>query len=188
MLCYGFFIFKRNGYSVGAKRNNIFLIGPMGAGKSSVGKYLAAQLGVDFYDTDEEIEKRTGASIGWVFDIEGEEGFRKREEGLVAELVKMDNIVLATGGGTIISPLCREWLCQHGIVVYLKVSLGLQETRTLNESRRPLLQVPDRQKVFVELQKQREHLYAEMADFSVATDNRGIAAVANEIIELLAKY
>src|ERR1700733_10445160 len=89
---------------------NIFLIGPMGAGKSSVGKYLASQLDMDFYDTDEEIEKRTGVDIGWIFDLEGEEGFRKREESVVSELVGLSNIILATGGGTVISPLNRELL------------------------------------------------------------------------------
>lgn len=167
------------------KHKHIFLIGPMGAGKSSVGKYLATLLNRDFYDTDEEIEKRTGASIGWIFDLEGQDGFRKREENLVSELIHLPNMVLATGGGTIISPLCRELLKNHGVIIYLQVSLGLQETRTINERRRPLLQVPNRQKVLVQLQEEREHLYESIADFSVVTDHRSIQAVANDIMKWL---
>ena len=167
------------------KRKNIFLIGPMGAGKSSVGKYLAAQLDMDFYDTDEEIEKRTGVDIGWIFDLEGEMGFRKREEAVVAELAVLSNIVLATGGGTILSEECRTILRNHGVVVYLEVSLKYQETRTLNDSRRPLLRVENRQEVLEKLQGEREPLYQTVADFQVSTDKRSVRAVADDIIHWL---
>ncbi len=167
------------------QQQNIILIGPMGAGKSSVGKYIATQLGMEFYDTDEEIEKRTGVSISWIFDIEGPEGFSKREENLVKELVGLSNIVLATGGGTIVSPYCRDLLRENGKMIYLKVSLELQQTRTINESRRPLLQVPDREKVLIQLQEEREHLYEALADFCVLTDKRGIPAVGNDILNWL---
>ncbi|MDX1900512.1 MAG: shikimate kinase AroK [Gammaproteobacteria bacterium] len=169
------------------KSKNIYLIGPMGAGKSSVGKYLAAQLGVTFHDTDEEIEKRTGVDIGWIFDLEGEEGFRKREETVVSDLVKKSGIVLATGGGTVLSPLCRQLLCEHGTVVYLEVSLRHQKNRTVNESRRPMLRVKNRQEVLEKLQLEREPLYQAMADFRVPTDQRNVKSVADDILAWLKK-
>lgn len=168
-----------------AKHKNIFLIGPMGAGKSSVGKYLASQLEMDFYDTDEEIETRTGVDIGWIFDVEGAEGFRKREETVVADLVKVPNIVLATGGGTILSPNSRSLLHTHGVVVYLEVSLEFQGARTVNESRRPLLRVSNREETLIKLQQEREPLYNEIADFRVLTDQRSVRIVAEEIINWL---
>ena len=108
------------------KNNNLFLVGPMGAGKSSVGRYLAKQLDMDFYDTDEEIEKRTGVDIAWIFDLEGEGGFREREAAVVAELAQLTHIVLATGGGSILEPENRDLLSKFGTVVYLEVSLPYQ--------------------------------------------------------------
>jgi len=171
---------------VRGKHKNIFLIGPMGAGKSSVGKYLAAQLDMDFFDTDEEIEKRTGVDIGWIFDVEGELGFCKREEAVVSELASLSNIILATGGGTILSPESRAILHNHGAVVYLEVSLRYQEARTINDSRRPLLRVQNRQEVLEKLQGERELLYEEIADFRVLTDKKNVRVVADEIIQWLA--
>src|SRR6185437_14541282 len=100
-----------------SKTSNIFLIGPMGAGKSSVGKYLAQQLNMDFYDTDEEIETRTGVEIGWIFDLEGEEGFRRRETAIIKELIHLPKIVLATGGGSILEEENREMLRDHGTII-----------------------------------------------------------------------
>ncbi|HSW69251.1 MAG TPA: shikimate kinase AroK [Gammaproteobacteria bacterium] len=168
-----------------SKHKNIFLIGPMGAGKSSVGKFLAAQLNMDFYDTDEEIEKRTGVDIGWIFDVEGEMGFRKREEAVVDDLAHLSNIVLATGGGTVLSPESRIILQNNGMVVYLEVSLRYQQVRTVNESRRPLLRVENRQEVLEKLQMEREALYQEIADFRVLTDKKNVKAVSDEIIDWL---
>lgn len=168
-----------------AKHKNIFLIGPMGAGKSSVGKYLSESLSMDFYDTDEEIENRTGVDIGWVFDLEGEDGFRKREEAVVAELALLPNIILATGGGTILSPENRIVLRNHGVVIYLEVSLEHQNVRTVNESRRPLLRVKNREETLKKLQLERQHLYEEIADFRVKTDKRSVKAVAEDIIQWL---
>jgi shikimate kinase len=170
---------------VKAKHKNIFLIGPMGAGKSSVGRYLASQLDMNFYDTDEEVEKRTGVDIGWIFDIEGEDGFRKREEVMVAELATVPQIVLATGGGTIESADNRALLSRHGIVVYLAVSLEYQKNRTVNDSRRPLLRVQNREEVLEQLQLKREPLYEEIADYCVLTDNRSVRVVVDEIIKWL---
>lgn len=165
------------------KPRNIFLIGPMGAGKSSVGKHLAQRLHMDFYDTDEEIEKRTGVEIGWIFDIEGEHGFRARETAVIRELVQLPNIVLATGGGSILELENRELLKTNGIIVYLEVSLGYQEHRTMNESRRPLLRVKNRMEILEKLYRERTPLYQSMADFQVHTDERSIRDVADEIIE-----
>ncbi len=170
------------------KNNNLFLVGPMGAGKSSVGKYLAKQLGLDFYDSDEEIEKRTGVDLGWIFDKEGEEGFRRREAAVVAEVTQYANIVLATGGGTIIEPENREHLVARGIVIYLSVSLEHQEPRVVNESRRPLLRVQNRQEVLQKLQEERQPHYEAMADFTVHTDHRSVSAVADDILNWLAEY
>lgn len=168
-----------------AKHQNIFLIGPMGAGKSSVGKYLAQQLNLEFYDTDEEIEKRTGVEIGWIFDLEGEEGFRKRETAVIKTLAALSGIVLATGGGSILEAENREILAEHGTVIYLYVSLDYQDHRTANESRRPLLRVKNRQEVLEKLHYERTPLYEEIADYEVRTDNRNIREVADEIIKWL---
>lgn len=167
------------------KHQNIFLIGPMGAGKSSVGKYLSQQLNMDFYDTDEEIEKRTGVEIGWIVDVEGDEGFRKRESAVINQMANLSNIVLATGGGSILEPENRKVLKEHGLVVYLEVSLGYQNHRTINESRRPVLRVKNRKEVLEKLYHERNPLYEEIADFKVHTDNRSIRDVSDEIIKWL---
>ena len=165
----------------------IFLIGPMGAGKSSVGKYLATQLNLDFYDTDEEIEKRTGVEIGWIFDLEGEEGFRRRETAVIKDLVMQPNIVLATGGGSILEAENRELLRENGVIIYLDVTLDYQSHRTINESRRPLLRVKNKEEVLEKLHRERAPLYESIADCRVHTDNRGIREVAEEIIRELEK-
>jgi shikimate kinase len=170
-----------------AKQNNIFLIGPMGAGKSSVGRYLAKLLQMEFYDSDEEIEKSTGVNLGWIFDVEGEEGFRKREAGVIAALVKRTHIILATGGGTVVVPENQKNLAERGCIVYLEVSLKNQEPRVVNDIRRPLLQVDNRLEVMERLQEEREPIYQKLADFRVQTDNRSVRAVADDIIAWLKK-
>lgn len=166
---------------------NIFLIGPMGAGKSSVGKYLASQLDMDFYDSDEEIEKRTGVDIGWIFDVEGEEGFRKREVLVIAELANLTNIVLATGGGSVLAPETQAVLRKYGVIIFLDVSLEYQHNRTINESRRPLLRVDNREEVIAKLGEERAPIYTALADFRVLTDNRSVRMVADDIIQWLGK-
>ena len=168
-----------------AKNNNIFLIGPMGAGKSSVGKYLAKQLGMIFFDSDEEIEKRTGVELGWIFDKEGEDGFRKREAAVIGDIAKLSKIILATGGGTVAVPENRSILSERGTIVYLEVSLEHQHPRVVNDIRRPLLQVKNRHEVLVKLQEEREPLYDALADFRVPTDNRTVRAVADDILAWL---
>ncbi|MHB1947265.1 MAG: shikimate kinase AroK [Gammaproteobacteria bacterium] len=170
-----------------AKHKNIFLIGPMGAGKSSVGKYLAQQLNMDFYDTDEEIEKRTGVEIGWIFDIEGEDGFRKRETAVIKELAALPGIVLATGGGSILETENRDILTNNGTVIYLEVTLGYQDHRTINDARRPLLRVKNRKEILEKLYHERAPLYETIADYKVHTDNRNIREVSDEVIKWLGK-
>lgn len=113
-----------------AEKRNIFLVGPMGAGKSTIGRQLAQQLNMEFYDSDQEIEKRTGADVGWVFDVEGEEGFRDREEKVINELTEKQGIVLATGGGSVKSRETRNRLSARGVVVYLETTIEKQLART----------------------------------------------------------
>ncbi len=168
-----------------AEKRNIFLIGPMGAGKSTIGKYLSELLHMDLYDSDQEIERRTGADIGWVFDVEGEEGFRKREEQVISDLSELQGIVLATGGGAIKSAQTRNRLSARGIVVYLETPIEKQLARTQRDKRRPLLQTEDHRCVLVDLAEQREPLYREIADYVVKTDELTAKQVATQSIELL---
>jgi len=166
-----------------AEKRNIFLIGPMGAGKSTIGRHLADQLHLEFYDSDHEIERRTGADIAWVFDIEGEEGFRAREESVIDDLTEKQGIVLATGGGSILRKAVRNRLSARGIVVYLETTVDKQVARTQRDKRRPLLQNTDSpETVLKDLAGERNPLYEEIADYTVRTDDQSARAVANEII------
>lgn len=167
------------------KVRNIFLIGPMGAGKSTIGRTLAKELKLEFFDTDEVIEQRAGANIAWIFDIEGEEGFRKREQKVIDELTQKSNIVLATGGGAVMTSENRNALAGRGTVIYLKTSLAQQYERTKRDTKRPLLQTEDLETRLVDLETEREHLYAGLADVSFETDKLTVKAVANNIIKYL---
>lgn len=168
--------------------NNIFLVGPMGSGKSSVGKYLAKITKKDFYDSDHEIQSRTGVSISWIFEVETEAGFRRREQNVIAELIKLNNIVLSTGGGCVVTPANRKSLSQHGVVIYLKVSLPIQVERTSHrKDTRPLVDVPNPEKKLIELNQQREPLYEEIADLVYDTDNKTPKAIANQIAKDIKK-
>ena len=162
---------------------NIFLIGPMGAGKSAVGRHLARALHLSFVDSDDEIEARTGVDIPFIFEKEGEEGFRKREAAVIDELSKMDGVVLATGGGAIVDPDSRSRLGGRGFVVYLYTTVDQQVRRTKKGRERPLLENTDARATLKELLVWRDPLYREIADIVVATDGRKVTAVANEIIE-----
>ncbi|MBE8167024.1 MAG: shikimate kinase AroK [Shewanella sp.] len=168
-----------------AEKRNIFLIGPMGAGKSTIGRHLAQMLHLDFHDSDQEIEHRTGADIAWVFDVEGEDGFRRRETGVISELSEKQGIVLATGGGSIESKDTRNHLSARGFVVYLETTIDKQVARTQRDKRRPLLQVDDPREVLETLATTRNPLYEEIADVVVKTDDQSAKAVANQIIEKL---
>ncbi len=168
-----------------AEKRNIFLVGPMGAGKSTIGRHLAQMLHLEFHDSDQEIENRTGADIAWVFDVEGEEGFRRREATVISDLSEKQGIVLATGGGSVQSKDIRNYLSARGIVVYLETTIDKQVARTQRDKRRPLLQVEDPREVLENLAKTRNPLYEEIADVIVKTDEQSAKVVANQIIEQL---
>lgn len=167
---------------------NIFLVGPMGVGKTTIGKVLADILDKEFYDSDREIEAITGADIPWIFDVEGEPGFRVRESKMISELTALDGIVLATGGGSVLAEKNRKWIESRGNVVYLRASLAQQVERTSRDKNRPLLQTPDPAKKIKELMKIRDPLYREVADIIVDTNRRSPRTVANEIITRLKKH
>ncbi len=167
------------------QRNNIFLIGPMGAGKTSVGRYLAQHLDMHFYDSDQEIEKKTGVSLTWVYDIEGMEGFRQREMRAIDELSRLNNIVLSTGGGCVETPEVRNFLRQRGIVIYMEVSLNTQLNRLKRDKKRPLLQGENPKEVLIAMWREREPIYEDIADFTVITDERSVRDVCNDILSWL---
>lgn len=164
---------------------NIFLIGPMGAGKSTIGRYLAELLKMEFLDSDHEIERLTGVAIALIFEIEGESGFRKREAAVIEELTCRQNIVLATGGGAILLEGNRQALRSRGAVVYLQASITTLTERTRRDRQRPLLQTADPRKKFEELMKLRDPIYRREADIVVKTDHRAPLSVAREIIARL---
>ena len=167
------------------KPRNLFLIGPMGAGKSAVGRQLARLLHLEFLDSDEEIESRTGVDIPFIFEKEGEEGFRKREVKVIDELSRRDGVVLATGGGAIVDPESRSRLGARGFVVYLHTSVNQQLERTRSGRERPLLKSNDKQQVLQDLMEERDPLYREISDLIVETDGRRVQTVAREIQEAL---
>ncbi|WP_113907558.1 shikimate kinase AroK [Aliidiomarina celeris] len=169
-----------------AEKRNIFLVGPMGAGKSTIGRQIAKSLHLDFFDSDTEIERRTGADISWVFELEGEEGFRVREEKVIEEITENMGIVLATGGGSIISKENRNRLSARGIVVYLKTTIDKQVARTERDKKRPLLaNAENPREVLESLAQEREPLYEEIADIVIQTDEQSAKIVAGQIIEKL---
>lgn len=169
--------------------HNIFLIGPMGAGKSTIGRQLSQILGKNFFDSDQEIEARAGVGIDWIFDVEGEEGFHKRELNVLNELTKHQNIILSTGGGSIISKEARNILSSRGIVVYLKTPIEKQYRRTLHDKTRPLLQTEeDTKEVLTKLAEVREPLYEEIADITISTDNKNTRNMTSQLINMLEEY
>lgn len=167
-------------------RGNIFLVGPMGAGKSTVGKRLADMRGMEFVDSDIEIEARTGVDIPFIFEKEGEVGFRRRERAVIADLTQRSGIVLATGGGAILDPDSRQWLAARGFVVYLYAGLEQQVHRTARADNRPLLQTgEDRREILRRLFETRDPLYREIADLVISTDGRNARILVKEIEEHL---
>ena len=165
--------------------NNLFLIGPMGAGKSAVGRQLARMLHLDFADSDDEIESRTGVDIPFIFEKEGEEGFRRREARVIDDLSQLEGIVLATGGGAVISAENRNHLGARGFVIYLYTSVRQQLERTNRGRERPLLENGDRAEVLERLMTERDPLYREIADLVINTDGRRVQTVVREIQQAL---
>lgn len=164
---------------------NLFLIGPMGAGKSAVGRQLARLLHLDFVDSDDEIENRTGVDIPFIFEKEGEEGFRKRETAVIDDLSQREGVVLATGGGAVINAENRSRLGARGYVVYLYTTVAQQLERTQRGRERPLLDSADPGKVLEDFMEIRDPLYREIADLVIETDGRRVKAVAKQIHESL---
>ena len=161
---------------------SIFLTGPMGAGKSTIGRQLAKQLSMPFHDSDQEIERRTGVDIPLIFELEGEAGFRKRESEVIDELTRLPDIVLATGGGAILDPKNREWLGSRGKVIYLHTSVKQQLARTSRDRNRPLLQTPDPQATLEELLAIRDPLYRALAELVIETDGMRVRDVVRRIL------
>ena len=166
-------------------RQNVFLVGLMAVGKSTVGRLLANALDVEFFDTDHVIEERAGAEIAWIFDVEGESGFRVRETRMIEQLTQNKNIVLATGGGAVILAENREWLKARGVVVYLRAPISEQVERTSRDKTRPLLQTPNPEQKIRELMEIRGPLYQEVADMVVDTYRRNPKTVSQEICKHL---
>ena len=164
---------------------NIYLVGPMGAGKTTIGRHLAELLGRDFMDSDHEIEARTGANIPWIFEKEGELGFRLREKNVIADLTNKNNLVLATGGGAITQPENRQHLHNRGITIYLKTSVDIQLLRTYRDRNRPLLQVDNPEQKLQNLLAERDPLYREVAHFVVETHQGFARDLAQKILQLI---
>ncbi len=168
-----------------AAGQRVFLVGPMGAGKTTIGRQLAQILHLEFLDSDQAIEERAGANIPWIFDVEGEAGFRDREARMIDELTQRDGLVLATGGGAILRPENRRALAERGSVVYLYASIRQQVERTAKDRNRPLLQVPDPEGRLRELMAERDPLYREIADHIAETDGLSARSVAQQLAEAL---
>jgi shikimate kinase len=166
-------------------KRNIYLIGPMGSGKSAVGRILARMVEAPFLDSDAEIEKRTGVDISYIFEREGELRFRQREREAIEALTAIEPLVMATGGGAILLPENRTLLAQRGSVIYLMTSVEQQVHRVSHARHRPLLANVDPEAKLRQLMAEREPLYCAVADFKVNTDGRRIQAVAEEIIKAL---
>jgi shikimate kinase len=170
------------------KVTNIVLVGPMGSGKTSVGRRLACVLKRDFFDSDFEIVARTGVAIDHIFDVEGEEGFRNRETIMLADLCEISNIVIATGGGIVIKPENRELLKHNSFVVYLSSSVEQLVNRTARSKSRPLLErSTDREQTIKDILKARESFYQEVADIVIDTTGKKLYAIINEITKAIPK-
>ena len=163
--------------------SNIFLIGSMGAGKSTIARRLAATLDKEFVDADRELEQRTGVGIPLIFELEGEAGFRKRERELLAELVMRNGIVLATGGGVVLAAENRANLAAHGFVIYLDAPVDLLVARVARDRHRPLMQTPDPKATMREIVRVRDPLYRESADIVIRSSHRSSRLVVREILQ-----
>ena len=162
-------------------QQNIYFVGLMAVGKSTIGRLLAQSLGRDFIDSDHVIEERAGAPIAWIFDVEGEQGFRDREQATIEELTGMEGIVLATGGGAVLRPTNRKILAARGCVIHIDSSVEQLVARTQHDRHRPILRDGDRRQTLQRLLDARSPLYAEIADYRFVSDNQGAKALARKI-------
>ena len=159
----------------------------MGVGKTTIGKMLAKELGLQFIDTDEEVERRAGANIAWIFDVEGEPGFRERETAVLDDLTQLEDVLIATGGGSVLRPENREFLRTRGLVIFLDTSLDMQIKRTAKDKKRPLLQTDNPAAVLRELKTFRDPLYNELADIKVAVGDSSGRRIITSIVRKLGK-
>ena len=174
------------GHTESAKdKRNFYLVGLMAVGKSTVGRALADQMRLPFYDSDNEIEARAGAEISWIFDVEGESGFRDREEHVIDELTRQSGVVLATGGGVVKSAQNRRNLAARGVVIHLDSPLHRLVARTRRDKKRPLLQSNDPEKILSKLLCERGPLYKEIADYRFVTDKQSVKALVDQIMATL---
>lgn len=165
--------------------SNIYLIGPTGSGKTAVGRQLARDAGLRFFDSDHEIEQRTGVEIAYIFEKEGEAGFRERESEMLRELASLEGAVVATGGGAVLARSNRDLLASTGTVVYLRTTVAEQLKRTGRSRKRPLLNRGNAQEVLEEMARLRQPLYEEIADVELDTSRQKVRTVARELGELL---
>lgn len=167
---------------------SVFIVGPMGAGKTTIGRLLAKQLGREFVDSDWYVESQTGADIAWIFAKEGEAGFRARETRAIDELTQYKQIILATGGGAVMSAENRAFLHQRGIVVYLNAPVDVQMVRTAKDKSRPLLQQPNPRKILQELYKKRDPLYRQVAHIIMPTGHTYPRNMVNQLLQQLQRF
>jgi len=171
-----------------ASANNIVFIGPMGSGKSTIGKRVAIVLSMDFVDCDQELERRLGVEVGLVFDIEGESGFRERENRMLTELCNRDNTIIATGGGVVMSGENCAIIRRRGFVVYLETPVQQQLDRLCLDKKRPLLQTPDRREKLEALALQRNPLYFGLADLTIPSTSRSLAIMTRLVCRLIQEH
>lgn len=176
------------GLVIAINTKRIFLIGLMGVGKTTIGKWMAKQLRYSFFDTDAEIREQTGADIPWIFEIEGEDGFRQREHAMLEQLSTQQNAVIATGGGIVIDARNRELLNNSGTCIYLHAPVDLLVERTRFSKSRPLLEGVNRREKFESLMRQRDHLYKKSAHIVVRTRRGSPKRMASKLIKEIEKY
>ena len=162
--------------------NRVFLVGPMGVGKTTIGKMLARELGLRFVDCDHEIERRAGANIAWIFDVEGEQGFRDRETIVLDDLTSENGLLVATGGGAVLREINRKFLKERGLVVHLDTDIELLVKRTAKDKKRPLLQNTDPRKVLERIKTERDPLYREVRDVRVFVGDNSSRKTVNQIL------
>ncbi len=167
---------------------NIVLIGPMGSGKTTIGKRLSVLLGKQFIDCDHTLEQRLGVNIALIFDLEGEQGFRKREHQMIKEICGHSNVILATGGGSVLMEANCELLKNFGTVVYLKTSVRQQLARLERDKTRPLLQRPDREQHLHQLAEKRNPIYAGLADITIQAKDLPVEQMARHTLTVLEQY
>jgi shikimate kinase len=167
---------------------NVYLIGPMGSGKTTIGQRLAIMLNLDFLDNDHELEEQTGASVNLIFDLEGEKGFRKRETAMLKRLTARKNVLVATGGGTVLKQENRDLLRKSGLVVYLRTSVRQQIKRLSRDKTRPLLQSDNREEKLTRLAEERNPLYQELADVTYPSQDCSLYAASHALYQTILSY